>query len=136
MLSEIDLLMKLDHPCIVQMFYYLFYERKSFRRNSVEVGIVIERGTMTLEDFIRIEKKNRGFINPQVVEGFIINALHMMTYMHSQNIVHRDIKPTNIIITSIEPLEFKLIDFGLGAQIADNEVCRGLFFGTYSYASP
>lgn len=56
MLSEIDLLMKLDHPCIVQMFYYLFYERKSFRRNSVEVGIVIERGLMTLEDLIKREK--------------------------------------------------------------------------------
>ncbi|KIP01195.1 hypothetical protein PHLGIDRAFT_123575 [Phlebiopsis gigantea 11061_1 CR5-6] len=38
-------------------------------------------------------------------------------YLHSMGIVHRDVKPQNILITSVEPLIAKISDFGLSKTI-------------------
>jgi serine/threonine-protein kinase/endoribonuclease IRE1 len=39
----------------------------------------------------------------------IANGLH---YIHSQNLVHRDVKPDNILISMTTPVRMKLSDFG------------------------
>ncbi len=39
----------------------------------------------------------------------IANGLH---YIHSQNLVHRDVKPDNILISITTPIQMKLSDFG------------------------
>jgi serine/threonine-protein kinase/endoribonuclease IRE1 len=40
----------------------------------------------------------------------IANGLH---YIHSRNLVHRDVKPDNILISLTTPIQMKLSDFGL-----------------------
>lgn len=59
--------------------------------------------------------------------------LDVMEYIHSKQVVHRDLKPTNIIITH-NGKHLKLIDFGL----ADNDAYYILKqpAGTEGYASP
>jgi len=39
----------------------------------------------------------------------IANGLH---YIHSRNLVHRDVKPDNILISKTTPVQMKLSDFG------------------------
>ncbi len=39
----------------------------------------------------------------------IANGLH---YIHSRNLVHRDVKPDNILISMTTPVQMKLSDFG------------------------
>ncbi len=45
----------------------------------------------------------------------IANGLH---YIHSRNLVHRDVKPDNILISMTTPVQMKLSDFGLVKKIS------------------
>ena len=40
-------------------------------------------------------------------------SLAGLTYLHGENIVHRDVKPSNILVASRNPLKIKIADFGL-----------------------
>ncbi|KAF2749609.1 kinase-like protein [Sporormia fimetaria CBS 119925] len=61
-------------------------------------------------------------------------GLLALTYLHGQTppIVHRDIKPQNILVQSRDPLHIKLADFGLSKASDDlPTLC-----GTYTYLAP
>jgi len=64
-----------------------------------------------------------------------------LDYAHAQGVIHRDVKPDNImVIRSNDALDVQLVDFGLAAQIrssvshaAHGETATG---GTYEYMAP
>jgi serine/threonine-protein kinase/endoribonuclease IRE1 len=70
---------------------------------------VLELCAGTLKNYC--EKKYNGPELPPdgVVLYQIANGLH---YIHSQNLVHRDVKPDNILISMTTPVQMKLSDFG------------------------
>jgi len=63
----------------------------------------------------------------------LADALH---YAHSQNIVHRDIKPDNVIVD--RQGEPQLLDFGLAKKLDDSaaHTIDGTVLGTPAYMSP
>eukprot|EP00826_Nyctotherus_ovalis_P051633 TRINITY_DN6459_c0_g6_i1.p7 TRINITY_DN6459_c0_g6~~TRINITY_DN6459_c0_g6_i1.p7 ORF type:complete len:109 (-),score=29.27 TRINITY_DN6459_c0_g6_i1:990-1316(-) len=65
-------------------------------------------------------------IMKQILEG--------LAYIHKLNIVHRDIKPQNILMRSIRTIDssVKIADFGMGTQ----ESCNIDKCGTMIYMAP
>ena len=94
----------------------------------------------TLEDRVRRE----GALHHETALGVVAQAARGLCSAHAQGFVHRDLKPTNIMLaggrqSSGEEAAVKLIDFGLVKTIADevSDVIRiGYFAGTPHYASP
>ena len=50
---------------------------------------------------------------PALTVEVIEQCLDALQYIHSQGIIHRDIKLDNIILQTIMPMRVKIIDFGL-----------------------
>ena len=67
-----------------------------------------------LEDFgLQISKSEPGFrtVDMNDVKIFLFQVLRGLAYCHSQNILHRDLKPQNLLLN--HKGELKLADFGL-----------------------
>lgn len=75
----------------------------------------------------------------QQAAGLLIPAAQGLTYAHSQGIIHRDVKPSNILLS--ESGEVKIADFGISRILSDEETRErlteiGTSLGTPEYMSP
>jgi serine/threonine-protein kinase len=61
----------------------------------------------TLSKIVRQRRK----FNEKEVENFLIHMLRLLQYIHSHKLIHRDIKPQNIILSQTDR-RLVLIDFG------------------------
>lgn len=73
----------------------------------------------------RLTESEIRFYGKQLAEG--------LQYLHSQNIIHRDIKLGNLLLQGDV---LKIADFGLAVRLADDEEERSTLCGTPNYISP
>ena len=60
-----------------------------------------------------------GQLTADHVKLFVYQLLRGLKYIHSANVLHRDLKPINLLI-NVEDLILKIADFGL-ARVMDSE---------------
>jgi serine/threonine-protein kinase len=66
--------------------------------------------------------------------GIMIQLLNGLQYAHAHGIVHRDVKPANVMV--LKDGSIKIVDFGI-ARISDNSMTKtGQIVGTINYMSP
>lgn len=78
---------------------------------------------------------SNGKIAEDMVKSIARQLLHALQYLHKRKITHRDIKPDNILISSVDPLRVKLSDFGL-SKVVQEETFMKTFCGTLLYCAP
>jgi eukaryotic-like serine/threonine-protein kinase len=60
-------------------------------------------------------------VDPKTAIGCALRLLDVIEFCHSRSLIHRDIKPDNIILRAGDPLSPVLIDFGLSFNADDED---------------
>ncbi len=113
----------LQHPNIVTI-YELGHEN-----NTPFIAMeFIEGGS--LDHFI----EQRQVLPLSVKLGYIVRVCEALSYAHRHNVVHRDIKPGNIMVTKEGVV--KVVDFGI-ARLTDMSLTQpNMMIGSRAYMSP
>ncbi|KAF7557027.1 hypothetical protein G7046_g6141 [Stylonectria norvegica] len=83
-----------------------------------------------------ILENNHRPLAEDVVQIMAKQLLGALGYLHANNITHRDVKPDNILINSLDPIEVKLTDFGLSKMVDTEQTFLRTFCGTLLYCAP
>jgi serine/threonine protein kinase len=78
-----------------------------------------------------------GPLSPNSLRELISELAEALVNLHKQDILHRDIKPDNILIRSRQPLKIALSDFGISSLLApDISIKETRMANTPLYSSP
>lgn len=119
LIREFQVLASLRHPNIIDVLDFGFDEHQTpyFTMQLLQQPrtIRVAIADTTLADGMRL----------------IVQMLQALSYLHRQGIVHRDVKPNNVLVTPDGTV--KLLDFGLASQVREYSTTSA---GTLAYMSP
>jgi len=99
-IREISLLKELQHPNIVRLYDVVHTERK--------LTLVFEFLDQDLKKYLDVCDAG---LDPPILKSFLYQLLRGVAYCHHHRVLHRDLKPPNLLINREGQL--KLADFGL-----------------------
>lgn len=103
-LREIAILKKMHHPNIVSLMGINLSDKK--------IELCLEYCPHDLKKFMDEHKDNSKNYNEAVIKTIMYQILKATDLLHSKKILHRDLKPQNILISGSN-LVTKIADFGL-----------------------
>lgn len=137
---EVDSLVNLEHPNITRIFYAGHAHANEFIAMEFVCGDNLEK---------KIQRCNRAQEPMPIREGvgYILDIARALDYAHGKRLVHRDVKPNNIMVTEYGTA--KLLDLGIARSLdvsldahGDGSSCgpltatNGNFLGTPDFLPP
>jgi serine/threonine protein kinase len=115
-IREIDILKSISHPNIIQMIGYFFEKYQ-----EMQFGIIImDYFPVDLRDFIQDSCYLQCKIPTETIVKVLSGIASALSYLHAQDICHRDIKPDNILI-DLTSLTGKICDLGSAKKLKFGE---------------
>ncbi len=128
--------------------------RIRFMREAQSAGILTHPNIVTIHDVVEASDEGLAFIAMEYVRGtnlkLMLQAEQPLTltaaldvisqvgdaldYAHANRVIHRDVKPANILIT--QDGRVKITDFGIARLDSSNLTQEGQLLGTPNYMAP
>ncbi|HVG10865.1 MAG TPA: serine/threonine-protein kinase [Thermoanaerobaculia bacterium] len=128
--------------------------RIRFMREAQSAGILSHPNIVTIHDVVEQTEEGLAFIAMEYVRGTTLKALlqsdqpmslafvvdlvaqiaEALDYAHAHRVIHRDVKPANILITADNKV--KITDFGIARLDTSNLTQEGQLLGTPNYMAP
>lgn len=125
--SEAKAMVMLNHPNIVRV--YDFHDSGHIKYIDMEY---VDGKTLT---DIKLEHTDR-CVPEEKVKELALQIAKGLVYAHSQGVIHKDIKPQNIMVTTAS--QVKIMDFGIAETVRTSmsRVAHTSSSGTLAYMSP
>lgn len=129
-MAEAEAAASVDHPVIV----------KTLAIDVDEEGRPFQLLELVEGDSLQAIRKKRGRLAAAEVAAIGARLASGLAAAHAAGVVHRDIKPTNVLIQREEP-RVRLVDFGIAKQVrstilAPTLTAPGQIIGTPAYMAP
>ncbi len=123
--GEAAALARLTHPNVVRVY------GTGVQNGRPYLAMEFIEGGRTLAD------AQREGLPPDAIRSILRQLLNALESAHERGVVHRDLKPQNVMIQSVagEPWHVKLVDFGVAKFLDDGHSTR-LLAGTPAYMAP
>ncbi len=128
---EFQTMMKCNTPLIAKLYEYGSYSANNGQAYYFCIEEYMDGGSLT-------EQISRETLNPNMIRQYTISLIEAIDYLRSMSLVHRDIKPDNIMfrISSNTPV---LVDLGIARDLSESSLTptwltRGP--GTPYYSAP
>ena len=114
-----------QHPQIPELFAHV----------ELGIGLFLVQEFIDGQDLLQ-ELKQEGAFDEAKIRHLLNDLLPVLRFIHSQQVIHRDIKPDNIIRRQVDSKLF-LVDFGVSKFATETALARtGTVIGTPGYAAP
>jgi len=123
LIREIRTLYDAQCPSLIT-FYGAFY-----REGAITIALEYMNGGSLANVVNQV-----GPIPENVLAGIAFQILWGLAYLKHEKRVHRDVKPSNLLIDSLG--QVKITDFGVSAELNNSIAMCGTFVGTFKYMSP
>ncbi|AEO65710.1 c8798259-1242-435b-9655-19679b7c17d9 [Thermothielavioides terrestris] len=124
--NEMRIMQRIKHPNIVEYIEHLDWDDRL---------LIIIMEFVGGGDLGRLIADN-GPLSESATKTMARQLLDALGYLHDMNITHRDVKPDNILVHSLEPFVVKLTDFGLSKMVDNEQTFLRTFCGTLLYCAP
>eukprot|EP00049_Salpingoeca_infusionum_P019354 m.361494 g.361494 ORF g.361494 m.361494 type:complete len:462 (-) comp19644_c0_seq1:218-1603(-) len=116
-MREVKILSRLRHPCVINVLDILSHSSP----DKVDaVYMVLPRMESDLYNILLHLQKHGGVLPLEHIRFWTFEMLAGIDYVHRSMVVHRDLKPQNILINPSSDCTLRIIDFGL-SRVYDPE---------------
>jgi serine/threonine-protein kinase len=120
---EARVLAQLDHPAIPR-FIGAF-------REGAGIHLRLYLAQEMIEGEPLLQRLRRGPLPKDEVKSLARQALGVLAYLHERRVLHRDVKPANVILKPDGALS--LVDFGVARELIKEVTHGGTLVGTFGY---
>ncbi len=128
---EILIMKYCQHENIIPLFDVIIHLNKNKTLNKIaDVYLVMEKMDSDLQKIIASKQE----LSDEHYQFILYQILRALYFLHSANIIHRDFKPSNVLIN--EDCTVKLCDFGMSRGIKEENILLTEYVVTRYYRAP
>ena len=130
-LREIIIMKYMKHENIVSLYDVIFHV--NVNPNIKKIGdcyLIMEKMDSDLQKIISSKQE----LTDEHYQFILYQILRAIYYLHSANIIHRDFKPSNVLIN--EDCTIKICDFGMSRNLKEDDLTLTEYVVTRFYRAP
>jgi serine/threonine protein kinase len=125
--EEIKCMLKVKHRLVVRLHKVLYSEHNIYLVMEFVPGgdlqSLLDRGVM---------------VGEQTGKRLIAQIVEVLKLLHEKRVIHRDVKPANVLLTStdLSSADIKIMDFGLSRNLLNSSLMTHSVVGTPAFIAP
>lgn len=133
--TELSILIKLDHPNVLRVFEWFEDDRNFILVIEAALGGDLKQLLASVREQRLEEEEEAGGLEEHLACSLLEQALRGLAYVHSMHVLHRDIKPGNMLLATVDHEHPRLLlaDFGVSEIFQESVAINSIIRGSVAY---